>query len=68
MTTWDKHETALKELCESNAGNLTVDMVMTYLYEQGMLASQLEPLVMQKPAASGQALKTNYQNQWKMFL
>jgi len=44
MTNWEKHETALKELWENNAGNLTVDMVMGYLYEQGILASQLEPL------------------------
>ena len=45
MTTWEKHETALRELYENNAGNLTVDMVMGYLYEQGLLASQLEPQV-----------------------
>ena len=50
MTIWEKHETALKELWENNAGNLTVDMVMSYLYEQVMLASQLEPPVMQKIA------------------
>jgi len=41
MTTWEKHETALRELY-GNAGNLTVDVVMGYLYEQGMLANQVD--------------------------
>lgn len=48
MTTWEKHEKALKELCEDNDG-LTVAMVMGYLYEQGMLAS--EPPVTKQPSA-----------------
>ena len=47
MTNWEKHETALKELWENNAGSLTVDMVMGYLYEQGMLANPVEAIVRQ---------------------
>ena len=35
--TWEEHNDKLQEMWEDNAGSLTADMVMGYIYENGWL-------------------------------
>lgn len=37
MSDWIKHEVAIKELWEDNAGSLTPDIMMNYLRGNGMI-------------------------------
>ena len=41
MSEFQKHQDALQELSDGNCGNLTPDMVMSYMIGQGMILSDV---------------------------